>query len=123
MFPVIGASATTTAAVHARPPINVAACRVSTPVADLHMGRDIGTTYVGNYALHVRFSDASEQPIKRVVFTLNNGRRVVDTGTFSPGVTIRQTLDLSPTNGDACSVRSVTLANGMRWSTQTTPTG
>ncbi|HTJ28740.1 MAG TPA: hypothetical protein VMA36_21480 [Candidatus Limnocylindria bacterium] len=120
MIPVFGAPVLA-AALSAQAPVKLAACRVTAPVANLHMGRDIGTTYSGDYALHVRFSDVSRRPIKRVVFALNDGSTVTDAGTFSPGVKIRQTLDLSPTNGDSCDIRSVTFSDGTRWTTA--PTG
>jgi hypothetical protein len=114
MLPVFG-SAALVAALTAEPPVKLTACEVSTPVKHLHMGRDIGTTYSGNYALHVRFSDVGRQPVTRVVFALSDGSKVAVRGTFSPGVSIRKTLELAPTNDDSCAVASVTFANGTRW--------
>jgi hypothetical protein len=52
------------------------------------MGRDIGTTISGHYELHVRFSDNAAEPIRRVVFELNNGSKIVDVGSFAPDVMI-----------------------------------
>jgi Haemolysin-type calcium binding protein related domain len=79
------------------------------------MGRDIGTTETGGYNLRVQFANAGNQPITRVVFALNNGKTVVDAGTFAPGVMIKHEFDLAPTNAGSCHVESVTFADGTQW--------
>jgi hypothetical protein len=80
------------------------------------MGRDIGPTVTGGAELHVRFTNDGDQSIKRIVFALNDGRTVADTGTFAPGATIEQTLDLASSDAQSGRVDSVTFADGTQWS-------
>jgi hypothetical protein len=94
------------------PPIRLATCEVSTPNT---FQNDNGPTTVGEYTLHVRFSDATSEPISRVLFTLNDGSQVSDVGTFSPGVTINHVLGLSSTDATSCTATIVRFANGAIW--------
>lgn len=95
-------------------PVHLARCYVSTPITVA--GGDFGPTMVGDYALHVRFSDIDSEPISRIAFTLNDGVVVSDIGTFSPGVTINNSLPLEGTEATTCSVTAVTFADGTMWS-------
>jgi hypothetical protein len=96
-----------------QPPVHLETCKIEAPVQQLHMGRDIGPTVTGGHELHVRFTNDGNQPITRIVFALNDGRTVADAGTFAPGVTIDQTLDLGPSDdADSGRVESVTFADG-----------
>lgn len=69
----------------------------------------------GTFALHVRFHDAASQPISRVTFTLDDGTKISDAGTFSPGVTINHTLALESTTAASCSVTAVEFEDGSTW--------
>jgi hypothetical protein len=95
------------------PPVKLATCDVSTPVT--MQENDGGPTTYGGYALHVRFSNASQQPVSRVTFTLNDGTMVSDVGTFSPGITINHALGLKSTGAASCSVTAVTFSDGTTW--------
>jgi len=119
VFPAFGIPVLV-AALTVHSPIHIATCEISAPIRDLHLGTDIGTTVTGGYNLHVRFADGGNQPIKRVVFALNDESTVVDAGTFSPRVTIDHRFDLMPNNADACSVGSATFADGTQWSARAT---
>jgi hypothetical protein len=101
---LVGLSSTT--------PIRLATCEVSTPNT---FQNDNGPTTVGEYTLHVRFSDATPEPISRVIFTLDDGSQVSDVGTFSPGVTINHELGLSSTAATSCAATVVRFADGSTW--------
>jgi hypothetical protein len=120
MLPLLGIPALV-AALTVTQPVQLATCEISTPVANPHMGRDIGTTYDGNYSMRVRFTNTGAQPLTRIVFALNDGRTITDTGTFAPGVTIVHTFDLNPTAANACTVASATYADGMQWAAAPAP--
>jgi len=96
-------------------PVHIASSEIVTPIQTLHMGKEIGPTVAGGYELHVRFTNDGNQPIKRIVFALNDGRTVVDAGNFAPGVTIDHTFDLPPCDADSCRVDSATFADGTQW--------
>lgn len=93
-------------------PIHVDACNISPPVATPQTGDQVGFDTIGGYQLHVRFTDLATESITKVVFALNDGTLVSDTGTFSPGVVIDHTLRLDTTSATACAVTSVLLADG-----------
>ena len=103
---------TLVAALSMQPPVDVETLSIAAPMQALHLGRDIGPTVTGDDELHVRFTNDGDQPIKRIVFVLKNGRRVADAGTFAPGVTIDQTLDIGRDTAESDSDDSVTLADG-----------
>ncbi len=94
------------------PPVGLATCEVLTPSV---VQNDNGSDMVGSYALHVRFTDATSEPISRVTFTLDDGSQVTDVGTFSPGVAINHALDLSSTAATSCVVTIVRFENGTTW--------
>jgi hypothetical protein len=115
VFPAFGIP-TLVAALAVQSPVHVATCEISAPTQELNLG-DVGpAVFTGGYELHVRFTNGGNQPITRIVFALNDGSTVVDAGTFTPGVTIKHTFDLTPTDADSCSVASATFADGTRWS-------
>jgi hypothetical protein len=114
MFPLLGVSVLVTA-LAAPQPVQLIRCHVSAPVLDPHMGSDIGVTYDGQYALHVRFTNDSDRPLKQVVFSLSDGSTVTETGSFAPGVTIDRRFLLSPNDADSCGVASATFADGTQW--------
>lgn len=95
------------------PPIKLASCEVSTPVA-IASNDDAPTTF-GVPALHVRFSDIAAEPVSRVTFTLDDGAAVNDAGTFSPGVAIDHSLRLTSTTATTCVVSAVIFADGTTW--------
>jgi hypothetical protein len=108
---------TLVAALAMQPPVQVETFKVAAPIQQLHPGRDIGPTVTGDGdQLHVRFKNDGDEPIKRIVFELNDGTMVADVGTFAPGVTIDHTFDLGATDADMGSVESVTFADGTHWS-------
>ena len=89
-----------------------ARCDIVTPTV---VQNDNGPSTVGVYALRVRFSDATTEPISRVTFTLDDGTKVIDAGTFSPGIAIDHALDLNGTNATSCTVTAVQFADGATW--------
>lgn len=95
-------------------PVNVASCEIETPIV-VPQG-EAGSQIIGGYALHVRFSNTAAQPISRVVFRLNDGTTVSDTGTFSPGVSIDHKLALNDENATSCTADSAVLADGTQLS-------
>lgn len=100
-------------AIHA--PVDVATCEVLSPTPALNIGDDgVPSAQSGNQ-LHVRFSNRGDQPITRIVFDLDDGSRVVDAGTFAPGVTIDHTFDIGPGDANACTVDSVAFADRTEW--------
>ena len=94
------------------PPVQLATCEVSTPTT---VQNDNGFTTVGGFTLHVRFSDTTSEPISRVTFTLDDGTRVSDVGTFSPGVVINHVLGLASTDATSCTATTVRFADGAIW--------
>ncbi len=93
-------------------PVRLATCEVSTPTI---VQNDNGPTTVGGYTLHVRFSDATSEPISRVTFTLDDGSQVSDVGTFSPGVAINHVLGLARNDATTCAATTVRFADGSIW--------
>lgn len=96
------------------PPIELASCVVSKPVA-VWSNNDDPIAAGGGSALHVRFSDIATEPISRVTFTLDDGATINDVGTFSPGVAINHNLRLTSTAATSCAVSAVTFADGATW--------
>jgi hypothetical protein len=99
------------------PPIELARCEVSKPVA-VWINNDAHTTVGGASALHVRFSDIAAEPISRVTFTLDDGTTVNDVGTFGPGVAINHDLRLASAAATSCVVSAVTFADGAIWNSK-----
>jgi hypothetical protein len=97
------------------PPVHVATSTITAPVQQSNIGSEIGPTVTGRYRLHVRFTNDGNQPIKRIVFVLNDGTRTVDAGTFAPGVTIDHTFARIPSDADSCTLESATFADGTQW--------
>jgi hypothetical protein len=97
-------------------PIHIESCSVSTPVT-IPQG-DAGSLTYGSYSVTIRFVNTAQEPVSRVTFRLNDGKDVVDAGTFSPDVSIDHTLQLPATNADSCTVARVTFSNDMSWSSR-----
>jgi hypothetical protein len=93
-------------------PVRLSTCEVVAPII---VQDGDGPTTVGTYALRVRFTDTTSDPISRVTFTLNDGSQVSDVGTFSPGVAINHGLGLASTDATSCAVTIVVFANGTTW--------
>jgi hypothetical protein len=98
------------------PPVALSKCQVLAPV--VQQQGDGSATTVGGFALRVRFSDAAEQTISRVTFTLEDGTQVNDAGTFSPGITIDHMLGLKSTESATCVVTAVEFKDGTAWHVQ-----
>jgi hypothetical protein len=94
------------------PPVRLATCEVSTPTTG---ESDNAPTTVGGYTLHVRFSDSTSDPISRVTFTLDDGTKVTDVGTFNPGVTINHVFELASSDATTCAITSIRFADGDIW--------
>jgi hypothetical protein len=94
------------------PPVRLAACEVSTPTTILS---DSAPTTVGGYSVRVHFSDSTSDPVSRVTFTLDDGTKVIDIGTFSPGVIVDHVFRLAGSDATTCAVTSVTFADGDIW--------
>ena len=99
-------------ALSSTPPVRLATCEVSTLA---NVQSDNGPATVGGYTLHVRFFNTASQPISRVTFTLNDGSRVTDVGTFSPGITIDHMLRLASSDATTCTATAVRFADGAIW--------
>ncbi len=95
------------------PPVALSKCQVFTPAIQQQGDGSAATT--GGFTLYVRFSNAAQQTISRVTFTLDDGTQIDDAGTFSPGVTINHTLGLESTEAASCSVTSVEFKDGSTW--------
>jgi hypothetical protein len=113
VFPVLGIPILV-AALEVQSPVDLGSCQIAAPIQQ-QMGDGATGSASGGYELFVRFANAGNQPLKRVVFALNDGSTVVDVGTFTPGVTIDHRLDLAPTNAASCHVVSATFADGTQW--------
>jgi hypothetical protein len=101
------------------PPIELASCEVSRPVAVWSNNDDPAPA--GNAsALHVRFSDIATEPISRVTFPLDNGATINDVGTFSPGVAIEHNFRLANTAATSCVASAVTFSDGTTWDARRT---
>ena len=109
------------AALSMQPPVHVAACEISDPSPAFNIGSDGAATQTSEPTLHLRFSNEGTAPIKRIVFTLNDGTKVIDAGTFAPGVTIDHSFDIMQPDADSCSVTSATFADGEMWSAPDEP--
>jgi len=95
------------------PPVALGKCEVLTSLIQ-RQDTDNPASIVA-YALHVRFSDAAQQPISRITFTLDDGKAINDVGTFSPGITINHTLGLNNTVSTSCAVTAVEFKDGSMW--------
>jgi hypothetical protein len=96
------------------PPVRIESCQISMPTV-VESGDDTPSKIVGDYSFHIRFVDTANRTVSRVTFRLNDGVRIVDAGTFSPGITIDHTLPLSHTDATTCAVTSVTFTDGESW--------
>jgi hypothetical protein len=103
------------AALAMQSPVHVAACDIRPPAPDLTIGANGIPNAQSGYDLHIRFSNTADRPVKRIVFVLNDGRRVVDDGTFAPGATIDHRFDLAAGAARSCTVASATFADGTQW--------
>jgi hypothetical protein len=102
-------------------PVQVASC-------DLMPGPVTGDYYFsgmhlpGGAAIRVSFVNRASQPIASVNFAVSDGtltQQIVDTGTFSRGVTIDHTFTAVAFSGPVnCAVRSVAFADGSTWQAQ-----
>jgi hypothetical protein len=95
------------------PPVALSKCEVLTPF--VQQQGDGSTAISGGFSLRVRFSDAAQQTISRVIFTLDDGTTISDVGTFSPGVTINHRLGLESTEATSCAVTAVEFKDGSMW--------
>jgi hypothetical protein len=95
-------------------PVKLSTCEVSAPTVQQS---DNGSTTIGAYSLHVRFSNETQQPISRVLFVLSDGTKVSDVGIFSPGVTINHLLAIKSTDAAYCSATEVEFAAGVSHAT------
>jgi hypothetical protein len=98
-----------------RSPVHIAACDVLTPTPALNIGTGAVPMSESPYQLRIKFSNDGDQPITRVVVALNDGRTVVDVGTFTPGIMIDHTFDIAPGEADSCSIASASFADGTEW--------
>ncbi len=94
-------------------PVALSRCEVSTPAIQQQGDGSAATS--GGFTMHVRFSDAAQQTISRVTFTLDDGTNIYDVGTFSPGVTINHTFGLDSTDAASCAVTAVEFKDGSMW--------
>ena len=94
-------------------PVALSKCEVSTPAIQQQGDGSAATS--GGFTMHVRFSDAAQQTISRVTFTLDDGTKIYDVGTFSPGVTINHTFGLDSTDAASCAVTAVEFKDGSMW--------
>jgi hypothetical protein len=94
------------------PPVRLATCEVSTPTT---VQSDNAPTTVGVYTVRVRFSDSTSDPISGVIFTLGDGTKITDVGTFSPGITINHAFGLASGDATTCAITSVRFADGDIW--------
>jgi hypothetical protein len=94
-------------------PVRIAGCRVMAPVSQVDNDSTIVTS--GFSVLHVRFANASQRPISRVTFALDDGTTVTDAGTFTPGATIDHAMALTTSTASSCSVKDVRFADGSTW--------
>lgn len=94
-------------------PVALSKCEVSTPAIQQQGDGSAATS--GGFTMHVRFSDAAQQTIARVTFTLDDGTNIYDVGTFSPGVTINHTFGLDSTDAASCAVTAVEFKDGSMW--------
>jgi hypothetical protein len=116
MLPVWGTALVV--ALTAPSPVHVTRCDLWAPQTSINLNGIPES--VGSYDLHVRFVNEGNQPIRRVVFVLPDGRHVVDAGKFAPGVMIDQQLPTGPEDdGASCNVASVTFNDGTEWTPQT----
>ena len=93
-------------------PVQLETCEISQPALAPQPGDIGGFDTVGQYQLHVRFTDIAAVPITKIVFRLGDGTSVVDVGKFSPGVMINHSLPLDATVATACAAQSILLADG-----------
>lgn len=117
-------------------PLRVATCAVE-PISTNYLGGggDSGTflpeTRVNGENLYIKFSNSTNKQISMVNFAVTDGANqavsVVDSGTFSPGVTITHLLKYmpdativqpygSPADDPICTVSSVLFSDGSTWS-------
>ena len=95
-------------------PVQLEACEILQPIVAPQTGDLGGLDTIRGSQLRIRFTDTASQPIQKIVFSLNGGTSVTDTGTFSPGVPIDHRIDIDVKDATACAVESVTLVDGTK---------
>lgn len=93
-------------------PVQLRTCDIAQPIVSPQSGDLGGFETIRGYQLHVRFTNVATEPITKVVFALNDGTTVADSGTFSPAVAIDHTIALNASEATGCAVQSVVLADG-----------
>lgn len=102
-------------------PINVASCSVQPVTAPVPFSNGIPTSG----SLSISFQNQNEEPVTSVAFNVSDGsttQKIVETGTFSKGVTIEKNEDAPAFIADYgavnCTVASVAFADGSVWQAQ-----
>ena len=122
---VVGLSGASPIAAPASAPIRVTSCSNDPSYAYEGGPNSTLRTLIARY-LDIKFINVSRMPISAVAFTVKDGsskQTIVDSGIFSPGVTIAKTY-YSPfrNNGNVvCSVSAADFNDGGMWMMRTGP--
>ena len=101
-------------------PIKIQTCSVDTTLATVNSGEAVSFQPMAS-GLRISFVNEAPKPIASVSFTVEDSggtiHRVVDVGTFSPGITIAHAYNAPVSNiGDVtCNVSAVAFADGESW--------
>jgi hypothetical protein len=102
-------------------PVAVTAFHVNTSIEPGSPNLDVAPQFIAG-SLSIDFVNKSGMPVKSVTFLISDGRntqRIVDDGTFSPGVQIKHRFaadDSISAYGDAtCKITEISFADGSAW--------
>jgi hypothetical protein len=103
-------------------PVLIAACSLEPEVTYYDSGNEhLYLPEVVGESLKIRFSNATNKQISSVTFSVSDGNdqaeQVVDTGEFSPGITIAHSFQASVRDEKnlQCNVSSVAFSDGSNW--------
>jgi hypothetical protein len=96
-------------------PVNLSACSVQWNPVTVTSADNTPTPSFDYFDVHVTFANTLERTVSRVEFTLDDGSKIADSGTFSTGATVDHYLNIGFTKAASCRVSGVTFADGSTW--------
>jgi hypothetical protein len=96
-------------------PVDLKSCQVTTWQTSLPTVYNALPTTFESRVVNVRYVNDQSKAISRIQFTLDDGTKVTDVGTFSPGVTIDHSFGIGYAKARSCRVTAVQFTDGTSW--------
>jgi hypothetical protein len=102
-------------------PVLVTSCSVQPEVNYYDNGNQLYLPEITGAKLNIKFSNSTNKQVASVIFDVTDGssqtEQVMDSGVFSPGITIAHSFNSLVLDSDhlQCSVGSVAFSDGSTW--------